>query len=104
MDNDEQLFLTNVKGSAAANFITGLFVLVLWILKNKCKHSKCRSHNCCFDCEVKEDDEDLERGQSRFRRQETIKVPDKTEIRLQKLFRSKHHGIFQKHKKAIPTD
>ena len=106
MDNEQQLFLANVKGSAAANFITGMFVLIVWILKNKCKHSTCSSHNCCFDCEVKEDNDIEEGGHSeqRIHRQETRKFPKKIKINMQKLHRGFDHGVFPKREKAIQID
>ena len=109
MNNDE-VFLSNLKGSAAANVITGTLFLILWILKNKCKHSQCRSHTRCFQCSVKEDDEkDLETGQSeqrrlKIKRQKSIKIPDKTKIHVRKLHKSKHHGVLQERSQAISTD
>lgn len=108
MDKDEQLFLTNVQGSAAANLMTGIFFLIIWVLKNKCKHSKCKSHTGCFTCSVKEDDDEscLEKGQrgGGFRRQETLKIPGKVKIRLHQLHEIKHDGLLQERQTAIPTD
>ena len=104
--NNEQ-FLTNVKGSATANFITGIFFVIIWILKNKCRHSKCKSHTKCFECSVKEDDDiDLERGQrgEKIKLQNTVKVPGQAKINLQKLHGSKRDGVLPECKKAIPSD
>lgn len=105
MDED-QVFLSNLKGSAMANIVTGLFVLTLWILKNKCKHSQCKMNNSCFQCSIKEDDEcieqDLERGQSdRKQKKENIR---KIEKRLQKMYKSLDDGVLPKYKKTPPTD
>ena len=63
--DESQIFLSNLKGGTAANMLTASFFLLFWVLKNKCKHSKCSSHTRFCDCSVKEDDEeiDLERGQ-----------------------------------------
>ena len=57
MEQDD-VFLSNFKGSAAANIITGIFVTILYILKNKCKHSQCKVNNRCFTCSIKEDDDE----------------------------------------------
>ena len=107
MDQDE-VFMSNLKGSAAANIVTGMFVLCLWILKNKCKHSQCKMNNRCFQCSIKEDDSecDLERGQRESEKNErqTRKDINKIEKRLQKMYESINDGLFQKHQTAIPTD
>ena len=104
MDED-QVFMSNLKGSAMANVVTGLFVLTLWILKNKCKHSQCKMNNSCFQCSIKEDDEfveqDLERGQSENETKENIR---KIENRLQKMYESIDDGILPKYKKTPSTD
>ena len=107
MDED-QAFMSNLKGSAMANIVTGLFILCIWILKNKCKHSQCKMDNSCFQCSVKEDDEcenDLERGErgerfGRQQRQNTIKI----EGRMQKMHKGFDDGILPKHKKTSSTD
>ena len=105
MDDEPSVFMSNLKGSAAANFITGAFLIILWVLKNKCKHSTCKSHTYCFECTSKEDD-DLERGEKRRRpeRQETFKIHRKAKISVQKMHQSEHDGVFPEHSKAIPTD
>ena len=103
MEQDD-VFLSNLKGSTAANIITGIFVTILYILKNKCKHSQCKVNNRCFTCSIKEDDEeeDLERGQ-RWRRQRAENYSEAEES-MPKMHKSKHDGVLSKHKKAIPTD
>ena len=103
MEQDD-VFLSNLKGSTAANIITGIFVTILYILKNKCKHSQCKVHNRCFTCSIKEDDEeeDLERGQ-RWRRKRR-QSSSETEESVREVFEGKCNGIHEKHKKAIPTD
>ena len=49
-------FLNNIKGGVLANIATGIMFIILWVLKNKCKHSKCKVQNRCFTCSIKEDD------------------------------------------------
>ena len=102
----ETEFLSNLQGSAAANILTACFFLIFWVLKNKCKHSKCKSHTRFCDCSVKEDDEgfDLERGQRCLERKDTLKISDKVEGSMRKLHISKHHGILPKRSKTVPTD
>ena len=104
MDAEPDVFLSNLKGSAAANILTAVFFLIFWVLKNKCRHSKCKSHTRFCDCSVKEDDEgfDLERGQ--IERQETLKFPHQAKGPMQKLHIRKHNGVLPEREKAIPTD
>ena len=103
MEQDD-VFLSNLKGSTAANIITGIFVTILYILKNKCKHSQCKVNNRCFTCSIKEDDEeeDLERGQ-RWRRKRK-QSSSETEESMREVFEGKYNGIHEKHQKVIPTD
>ena len=98
--------MSNLKGSAAANFITGFMIIVFWVIKNKCKHCTCKSHTYCFECTSKEDDYDPEEGQRRrrFERQDTRKFHKKTKIRLHELHKSEHDGVLPQHSKAVPTD
>ena len=101
--DESQVFMDNLKGSAAANVITGVFIIVFWVLKNKCKHCECRSHTRCFTCSVKEDD-DVETGQRRPERQETIKIPGKAKIRLREVHQSKHASVLPQYSQVVPTD
>ena len=97
--DDDAVFMSNLKGSAAANIVTGVFILCLWILKNKCKHSQCKMNNCCFTCSIKEDDEECpEKGRMG---DETL---EEIEVRVHKMYQAKYDGILQEHKTAIPTD
>ena len=45
----------NFTSSIGANLVTGIFFVLMWVLKNKCKHSTCDTHSGCIDCHV--DDE-----------------------------------------------
>ena len=42
----------NFTSNIGANLVTGIFFILMWILKNKCKHSSCDTHSCCWDCHV----------------------------------------------------
>ena len=97
MDQDTA-FMSNLKGSAAANILTGSFIMIFWILKNKCKHSKCEMNNSCFQCSVKEDDDDIETGR------EEENLPGETKIRLRRMLTRKHQSVYAKHASAISSD
>ena len=78
MDDD---FLKQVSVSSAGNLVTAVVFVVIWVVRNKCKHSKCKGHSFCCDCEVKDDDDksrgqrDIEEGRKiRFRKTATIKM------------------------------
>ena len=45
----------NFTSNIGANLITGIFFILMWILKNKCKHSSCDTHSYCCDCHVDDD-------------------------------------------------
>ena len=58
--NDEVTgeFMKQFGGSAAANGITGIILLVLFGLKKLCnRRSKCKSnlHTCCLDVEIRDE-------------------------------------------------
>ena len=51
-------FMQQFGGSAAANGITGIILLVLFGLKKLCnRRSKCKSnlHTCCLDVEIRDE-------------------------------------------------
>ena len=94
--NEDQIFMSNLKGSTMANVITGLFLMTFWILKNKCKHSQCKVQNRCFTCSIKEDDEeDCERGQ---------RGPRDAEEGVYEVYPGEHSRIPSKHKTALSSD
>ena len=68
-DNNE--FMKQLGGSGAANLLTvGLF-FIIWIVKNKFKHSECEGNSICCRCKVNDDDESSEgRPQGRRVREE----------------------------------
>ena len=74
-------FLKQMSGSGAANFATAVLFFCVWVLRKKCRHSKCKGHSICCDFEFKDDetrDEDIELGT----------VRKKIKIQVQKLQRS----------------
>ena len=105
---ETEVFFSNLKGSAAANVLTAVFFIIFWVLKNKCKHSRCASHTRFCTCSVKEDD-DLERGQREERkaeitRQETLKIPGQAKENMRKLHIRVHNGLLSKREAVIPFD
>ena len=55
-------FMKQLGGSGAANMLTvGLFVII-WVLKNKFKHSKCEGNSFCCRFKVNDDTESNEGG------------------------------------------
>ena len=65
------------------NLVTAVVFVVIWVVRNKCKHSKCKGHSFCCDCEIKDDDDesrgqrDVEEGRKiRFRKTATIKMQE----------------------------
>ena len=103
---DDQVFMSNLKGSALANLMTGTLLIVFWLIKNRCQHSECVIENSCFRCKVNNDDDeegqDVERGERRgVRRQETVK---QTKIRVRALQPRQHTNLSQKHPQGVATD
>ena len=58
MGTDNNEFMKQLSGSGVANLLTIFALLVVWIVKNKCKHSQCESDTSCCKCKVKEDSDD----------------------------------------------
>ena len=54
MDQGNSEFGKQFGGSAAANGITGLILLLLYGLNKMCKQRRCKSklHTCCLDVEI----------------------------------------------------
>ena len=64
----ESEFGKQFAGSTSANLVTILVLSLLWIMKKKCNHSKCKMHNSCIDIEVsKSDDSENVSGQAKNR-------------------------------------
>ena len=77
-------FVNQLTGSSAANALTVFLLLIVWFVKNKCKHSRCRGHSICCDFSFKEDDEGETRPEP---------VRKEVKIQMQKLQRSKHQSL-----------
>ena len=91
-------FMKQLKGSGAANALTIGLVFLLYIIRNKCKHSRCTWNTLCFTLEVNDDsEEDLERGEGR-------QFSPKTQEKMFELFQSKYPGIFSKRAQVASTD
>ena len=52
---DDDPFMSQLKGSAAANLIFAGAFLVFKLLSAKCKHLKCKSTSKCCECSARED-------------------------------------------------
>ena len=91
-------FMKQLKGTGAANALTFGLMLVFWILRNKCKHSRCKWNSLCCTVEVNDDDSeeerDLERGQ----------FSPKTQEKMFELFKSKYPGVFSQRPQVASTD
>ena len=40
----------NFTSNVGANLVTGLLFVVVWFLKNKCRHSRCDTNSACCSC------------------------------------------------------
>ena len=80
----EPEFINQLSGSGAANALTVVLLLIVWFVRNKCKHSRCRGHSFCCDFSFKEDDE----GENR-----TEPVRKEIKIQVQKLQRGQHQSL-----------
>ena len=93
-------FMKQLKGSGAANALTIGLMFLFWVLRNKCKHSRCTWHSLCWTLDVNDESEeetDLERDECReFSRE--------TQEKMFKLFKSKYPSVFSKHQTVISTD
>ena len=49
-------FMTQLGGSGAANILTALLFFLLWVCKNKFKHSECSGNSFCCTFKVKDDE------------------------------------------------
>ena len=87
-------FLDQLSGSGAANALTAFVFLLGWILRNKCKHSKCSGHSLCCDIEINDDESDIEGGE----------FPRKVEEDLLFLHTPDHSSVSQEHKKTAQVD
>ena len=54
-DNGE--FMKQLGGSGVANLLTAALFALIWIIKNKFRHSECQGSSFCCTCKVKDDAE-----------------------------------------------
>ena len=94
-------FMKQLKGSGAANALTFGLMLVFWVLRNKCKHSRCTWHSLCCTVEVNDDDSEEERD---LERGEGGQFSPKTQEKMFELFKSKYPGIFSQRPQVASTD
>ena len=48
-------FVKQMTGSGAANLATAVVFFLIWVVKNKCKHSRCKGHSFCCDVEINDE-------------------------------------------------
>ena len=48
-------FVKQLTGSGAANLATAVVFFLIWVVKNKCKHSRCKGHSFCCDVEINDE-------------------------------------------------
>ena len=99
----DDTYYSNLLGSGAANMATAFVFLLIWVVRNKCKHCKCASHTSCCDIEVKDDDDEHERGELRSRHG-TCRVSKEAQKSLQELFGSLDSRVFQKRETIVQID
>jgi len=96
-------FMNQMTGSMGANALTGAFLLIMWFLRNKCKHSKCSSHTKCCDLEINDESEiDLERGEGR--REERGDIPQEAEKEMWFLHTPERSSLHKKHQATPKID
>jgi hypothetical protein len=113
MSDADSQFFDNFKGSALANVVSAALFLILYIVREKCKHSKCEFNTKCCRCKCKDDDDSgdeescntrKEKGEGRFERQQTFQFPRKAKKEMQKLHVRIDQGLHEKYPPTIPSD
>ena len=92
----EDEFWKQATGSGAANAATGILFFLLWVVRNKCKRSKCVGHSLCCDIEINDDEskseeepeEDLDRQTEKLN-----KLREEIKIQMQKLHSRLDKGV-----------
>ena len=96
-------FMNQMTGSMGANGLTATLLLIMWFLRNKCKHSKCSSHTSCCDIEINDESEiDLERGEGGHEARRD--VHEEAEKELYFLHTPDHQSIRKKYKTTPQVD
>ena len=96
----EDEFWKQATGSGAANAATGILFFLLWVVRNKCKRSKCVGHSLCCDIEINDDErgpeddiEDAAEGDIENQVAELKKLRKQIEIQMQKLHSRLDKGV-----------
>ena len=85
-------FVKQLTGSGAANLATAVVFFLIWVVKNKCKHSRCKGHSFCCDVEI--NDESSTEGEQQGERENIeICVRENAPRQMQKLQRRVDKGI-----------
>ena len=71
-------FVPNFTSNVGANFVTAAFFLIFWWLKNKCKHSSCKSHTKLCDCSFDDYESNTETGECKVNGEETIRKAEES--------------------------
>ena len=112
--SDETQFLDNLKGSALANILSALLFFSIYIVREKCKHSKCEGNSFCCRFKCKDDEDDAgdeeegrrgrKKGNETFERQKTFRFPRQAKSQVQKLHIRVDSGVHEKHPQVVPSD
>ena len=96
----EDEFWKQATGSGAANIATMMVFFLFWVIRNKCKHSKCVGHSLCCDIEInddesksEEDPEDDAEGDIENQVKRLDKFRTQIEIQMQKLHSRLDKGV-----------
>ena len=91
-------FVKQLTGSGAANLATAVVFFLIWVVKNKCKHSRCKGHSFCCDLEIN-DESSTEGEHQRERRDQNIEICVRKEAppNMQELHRRVDKGVSGSH-------
>ena len=98
-------YYSNILGSGAANVASALVFLLIWVVRNKCKHFKCNSHTSCCDIEIKDDDAEQPEERHEIRSKHgTCRFSGETQESLQEMFACFNSRVLQKRETIIQID
>ena len=98
-------YYSNLLGSGAANMASALLFLLIWVVRNKCKHCRFHSHTSCCDIEIKDDDEEQPKERHEIRSKHgTFRFSNSAKESLQKMFGSFDSRILQERTQVIQID
>jgi len=105
--NDSQ-FLDNFKGSTVANVVSAGVFLIFYIVREKCKHSKCEGNSFCCRFKCKDDEDGDEGSPTRSEQgedgQKNFRFPRKAEKKMHKLHVRIDKGVHEEHPSVVPSD